>query len=95
MKRREGFGFQVEKMKCILSIVPVESLEKSRECFSLEKHSPNAGLRGTGRCTCVFSALSVSSTGEHEQRTLASDASETLFMCPVLPNVSKCASEGF
>ena len=25
-----------EKMKCIFSIAPVESLEKSRECFSVE-----------------------------------------------------------
>jgi len=32
-----------EKIKCIFSIAPVENLEKSRECFSLRKHSPDAG----------------------------------------------------
>ena len=46
MKGGEGFGilsFGVfEKMKCIFSIAPVESLEKLWECFLLEKHSPNA-----------------------------------------------------
>jgi len=26
--------------------------------------TPDAGLGGTGRCTCVFGALSISSTGE-------------------------------
>ena len=30
-------------MKCIFSIAPVGNLEKSRECFSLRKHSPDAG----------------------------------------------------
>ena len=46
MKGGEGFGilsFGVfEKMKCIFSIAPVESLEKLWECFLLEKHSTNA-----------------------------------------------------
>ena len=35
LKGREGFGV-FEKMKCIFSIAPVESLEKSPECFSLK-----------------------------------------------------------
>jgi len=30
-----------------------EILEKSRECFITEKHSPDAGLRGTRRCACA------------------------------------------
>ena len=30
-------------MKCIFSIAPMGILEKSRECFSLRKHSPDAG----------------------------------------------------
>jgi len=29
-------------MKCIFSIVPVGNLEKSRECFLAEEHSPDA-----------------------------------------------------
>ena len=62
LKGREGFGFlslsrqaceagfgAFEKMKCILSIAPVGKLEKSRECFSLRKHSPDAGFWSTGR----------------------------------------------
>jgi len=32
-----------EKMKCIFSIAPVGNLVKSWECFSLRKHSPDAG----------------------------------------------------
>jgi len=56
LKGREGFvffspsrraceaGFSAfEKMKPIFSITLVESLEKSQMCFSLEKHSPDAG----------------------------------------------------
>jgi len=35
LKGREGFGFAFEKMKCILFIAQVASLEKSSECFSL------------------------------------------------------------
>ena len=36
LKGRERMGFGAfEKMKCIFSIAPVGSLEKSRECFSL------------------------------------------------------------
>ena len=37
-----------EKIKCIFFIVPVGSLEKSRE-----KHSPDAGVGSTGRCLCA------------------------------------------
>jgi len=40
LKGREGFKFggvgAFEKIKCIFSIAPVESLEKSSECFSLK-----------------------------------------------------------
>ena len=41
LARRDSALF--EKMKCIFSIAPVGNLEKSRECFSLRKHSPDAG----------------------------------------------------
>ena len=51
LKGREGF----EKTKHIFSIAQVESLEKSRECFSLKNNSPNAVLkdmeRSFGCCT--------------------------------------------
>ena len=43
-----GFG-AFEKIKCIFSIAPVGNLEKSRECFLSEKHSPDAECGGTGR----------------------------------------------
>jgi hypothetical protein len=43
-----GFG-AFEKNKCIFSIAPVGNLEKSRECFLTEKHSPDAECGGTGR----------------------------------------------
>ena len=39
--RRDSALF--EKMKCIFSIAPEGNLVKSRECFSLRKHSPDAG----------------------------------------------------
>jgi len=41
LARRDSALF--EKMKCIFSIAPVGNLEKSWECFSLRKHSPDAG----------------------------------------------------
>ena len=49
-KGSEGCGFlspigTFEKIKCIFSIAPIRNLEKSRECFLTEKHSPDAGLR--------------------------------------------------
>ena len=51
LKGRERMGFGAfEKMKCIFSIAPVGILEKSRECFSLRKHSPDASFWSTGRC---------------------------------------------
>jgi len=43
-----GFG-DFEKIKCIFSIAPMGNLEKSRECFLSEKHSPDAECEGTGR----------------------------------------------
>ena len=49
LARRDSALF--EKMKCIFSIAPVGNfLEKSWECFSLRKHSPDAGFWSTGRC---------------------------------------------
>jgi len=42
-----------EKMKCIFSIAPVESLEKSQECFSLKKHLLDAGHGGIKRWPSV------------------------------------------
>ena len=36
-------------MKYIFFIAPVENLEKSRECFSLEKHLSDAGCGSIGR----------------------------------------------
>ena len=42
LKGRERMG-SFEKMKCIFSIALVGNLEKSRECFLTEKHSPDAG----------------------------------------------------
>jgi len=66
LKGKERFGFlspshrayeagfdDFEKMKCIFSIAPVESLEKSWECFSLQ----DAGIGSIGR-----GVLSVSGT---------------------------------
>ena len=47
LARRDSALF--EKMKYIFSIAPVGNLEKSRECFSLRKHSPDAGFWSTGR----------------------------------------------
>lgn len=47
LARRDSALF--EKMKCIFSIAPVGNLEKSRECFLTEKHSPDAECGGTGR----------------------------------------------
>ena len=45
LKSRERMGSALfEKMKCIFSIAPEGNLVKSRECFSLRKHSPDAGL---------------------------------------------------
>ena len=54
MKGREGFGFLLgcdafEKIKCIFSIAPVESLEKVVGVFLTEKHSPDALTAGTER----------------------------------------------
>jgi len=53
LKSRERMGSWdsavFEKMKCIFSIAPVGNLEKSRECFLTEKHSPDAKCGGTGR----------------------------------------------
>jgi len=90
LKGREGFGFlspsrraceavfgAFEKIKYIFSIAQVESLEKSQECFSLEKHSPNAGLRGTGHCTYVSGALSFSGRGEGSTGRSASGGGQT------------------
>ena len=57
LKGRERMGFGAfEKMKCIFSIAPVGSLEKSRECFL---------LTNTHRTQCTeapdaFGAMSVS-----------------------------------
>jgi len=39
------------------------NLEKSRECFVLEKDSPDAALKGIGRWTRAFGVLLVSSAG--------------------------------
>ena len=47
----------------MFSIALVGNLKKSRECFSLEKHSLNAGLRGIGRWTRASSVLSVPGVG--------------------------------
>ena len=44
--RRDSAPF--EKIKCIFSIAPVGNLEKSRECFSMRKHLPDAGFWSTG-----------------------------------------------
>jgi len=88
LKGREGFGFlspscracevgfgAFEKIKCIFSITSMESLEKSRECFLLEKHSPNDGLGGTGCYSWVSDALSflaeVKGAPDAQHRTVA------------------------
>ena len=42
LARRDSTLFK--KMKCIFSFAPVGNLEKSLECFSLRKHSPDAGF---------------------------------------------------
>ena len=43
----------------MFSIALVGSLEKSREFLAeTEKHSPDAGHRGTGRCAYAFGVLS-------------------------------------
>jgi len=60
-----------EKMKCIFSIAPMESLVKLPECFRTEKHSPNALSVGTGRCVCASGVLTVSGDIRVEYRTLS------------------------
>ena len=40
------------------SIAPVGNLEKSRECFLTEKHSPDAECGGTGRWPLASGVLS-------------------------------------
>jgi len=64
LKGREGFGFlspsrraceagfsAFEKIKCIFSFAPVESLEKSQECFSME--APDAKPVRLVCCQCL------------------------------------------
>ena len=62
-------------MKCIFSIAPMESLEKSWE------HSPDTGLGGTGRCS--FLARGVGSTEQS-----ASDDGQALLARPVMDDIS-------
>jgi len=85
----------LEKMKCIFSIAPVESLEKSRECFSLEKYSPDAGLEGTRRWPRRHQTLLlhvqcalVSGRGEGSTGRSASEGSQTLLALPVMHDIS-------
>ena len=47
-----------KKIKCIFSIAPVGNLEKSRECFLTQKHSPDAECGGTGRWPLASGVLS-------------------------------------
>ena len=58
-------------MKRIFSIAPVENLEKWWDCFLMEKHSPDVGLRGIRHC--VSSVLLVSGVSKLCDRTLTSD----------------------
>jgi hypothetical protein len=66
LKSRDGCGFHFsfrracevefgafEKIKGIFSITSMEVFRKSRECFLLEKHSPDAVHRGTGHVWCI------------------------------------------
>jgi len=65
LKSREGFGFlspfrracevgfdAFEKMKCIFFIAPVESLEKSWECFSHQTLAAEAPDAEPARLVC-------------------------------------------
>ena len=64
-----GFGV-FEKMKCIFSIAPMKSLEKSPECFLTEKHPRDALTVGTGRCAYVSSVLFASDSVRVKHQTL-------------------------
>jgi len=57
-----GFG-AFEEIKCIFSIALVGNLEKSLECFLLEKHSPDSGLGCIKRWSRVSGVLSVAGAG--------------------------------
>ena len=68
-------GFDTfEKIKCIFFIAPIGNLEKSRECFLTEKHSPDTLRGGTGRWPLASGVLSgvAEYTGRTEESPMLS-----------------------
>ena len=82
-----GFG-AFEKIKCIFSIAPIGSLEKSRECFHRKNThrvlASEASDNEPARPVYFQFLAQVSSAF----RTYAPDAGQTLFARPVVPDIS-------
>ena len=61
MKGIEGLGSSLsafEKVKCLVSIAPMGSLEKSLECFSLRDTHRTLAQRHRTLCPCVWCGVS-------------------------------------
>jgi len=78
-------------------MAPMGNLEKSRQCFSLRKHSPDALRGGTGRWPLAFRVLSgvAECTGRTEVSPVPSVRCEGVFlpslrMSPVSTGRSGC-----